>query len=100
MAKTGLLPAIRTLNMTKRALLLLSNSFFSKSCDKINAERQVDGLLSGYGLQRVFMAKDGNCLFSSIAFALQNQLNFPEKHWGDQRSKHAVHDKDFKKAHR
>ena len=78
MAKTGLLPAIRTLNMTKSVLLLLSNSFFSKSCDEINAERRGDGLLSGYGLQRVFMPKDGNCLFSSIAFALQNQLNVPE----------------------
>ena len=78
MAKTGLLPAIRTLNMTKSVLLLLSNSFFSKSYDEINAERRVDGLLSGYGLKRVFMPKDGNCLFSSIAFALQNQLNFPE----------------------
>ena len=78
MAKTGLLPAIRTLNMTKSVLLLLSNSFFSKSCDEINAERRVDGLLSSYGLKRVFMPKDGNCLFSSIVFALQNQLNFPE----------------------
>ena len=50
MAKTGLLPAIRTLSMTKSVLSLLSNSSFSKSCDEMNAERRVDGLLSGYGL--------------------------------------------------
>lgn len=72
MAKTGILPTVRTLSMTKGVLLLLSNSAFSENCD---TQRRLDALLHGYGLQMVFMPKDGNCLFSAIAFALQNLLN-------------------------
>ena len=75
MAKTGILPAVRALSMTKSVLLLLSNSAFAKNADEMNTQKRLDALLSGYGLQRVIMPKDGNCLFSSIAFSLQNMLN-------------------------
>ena len=61
--------------MTKIVLLLLSNSAFAKTADEMNTQKRLDALLSGYGLQRVFMPKDGNCLFSSIAFSLQNMFN-------------------------
>jgi hypothetical protein len=32
----------------------------------------VDAILKGYGLERVHMPKDGNCLFSSISFFIVN----------------------------
>jgi len=35
--------------------------------------RRVDALLSGYGFQRVAMLKDGDCLFSAVAFQLQSR---------------------------
>jgi hypothetical protein len=55
----------KNINFTKASLPLLGNSIF-KSSDR--AGDRVDAILKGYGLERVHMPKDGNCLFSSISF--------------------------------
>ena len=55
----------KNMNFTKASLPLLGNSMFESKDD---AGNRVDAILKGYGLERVFMSKDGNCLFSSISF--------------------------------
>ena len=40
--------------------------------EKRSAHR-VDALLNAHGLQRVAMLKDGDCLFSAVAFQLKNR---------------------------
>ena len=53
------------INFTKASLPLLGNSMFQS---QDSAGNRVDAILKGYGLERVHMPKDGNCLFSSVSF--------------------------------
>ncbi len=55
----------KNINFNKSSLLLLGNSGFGSND---GAGNRVDAILKGYGLERVHMPKDGNCLFSSISF--------------------------------
>ena len=40
-----------------------------------SAGNRVDAILKGYGLERVHMPKDGNCLFSSVSFFIVQLLS-------------------------
>ena len=53
----------KDIHFMKSALLLLSNSQF-----------KVDAVLKTHGLERVPVAKDGNCLFASVSFSLLQLL--------------------------
>ncbi len=55
----------KNINFKKSSLLLLGNSGFGSND---GAGNRVDAILKGYGLERVHMPKDGNCLFLSISF--------------------------------
>ena len=59
----------KNINFTESSLLLLGNSMFGPN---EGAGNRVDAILKGYGLERVHMPKDGNCLFSSISFFIVN----------------------------
>ena len=61
----------KDIHFMKSALLLLSNSQF-KSHE--NAGVKVDAVLKAHGLERVPVAKDGNCLFASVSFSLLQLL--------------------------
>ena len=67
-----------SLNFMESILLFVSNSCYTDRGDETSSLR-VDALLSGYGFQRVAMLKDGNCLFSTVAFQLQNRYTSDEK---------------------
>ena len=62
----------KNLNFVESSLLLLGNSMF-KPCE--TASNRVDAILKGYGLERVQMPKDGNCLFSSVSFFIFHVLS-------------------------
>ena len=59
------------INFTKASLPLLGNSMFQS---QDSAGNRVDAILKGYGLERVHMPKDGNCLFSSVSFFIVQLL--------------------------
>ena len=40
-----------------------------------SAGNRVDAILKGYGLERVYMPKDGDCLFSSVSFFIVQLLS-------------------------
>lgn len=71
-AKSQVKSTANSLNFMESVLLLLSNSNFTESDNEASSSR-IDALLSGYGLQRVAMLKDGDCLFSAVAFQLQSR---------------------------
>ena len=60
------------INFTKASLPLLGNSMFQS---QDSAGNRVDAILKGYGLERVHMPKDGNCLFSSVSFFIVQLLS-------------------------
>ena len=51
----------------KCVLLFLSNSRYEGIEDEERSGRRVDAVLNGFGLKRVSMPKDGDCLFSAVA---------------------------------
>ena len=66
----------KNVHLMKSALLLLSNSKLGPNVDEtLAATKRVESILQGYGLERVQMRKDGNCLFSSISFFIMNALS-------------------------
>ena len=71
-AKSEVKSTASSLHFMESVLLLLSNSSFAESDDETSSSR-VDALLSGYGFQRVEMPRDGDCLFSAVAFQLQSR---------------------------
>ena len=77
-AKSDVHSTASSLNFMEIVLLLLSNSRYAESDDEPSS-RRVDALLSGYGFQRVAMLKDGDCLFSAVAFQLQSRYASEEK---------------------
>ena len=74
-AKTELHSIVNSLNATKSVLLLLSNSSYKESEEEKSSARRVDALLNAHGLQRVAMLKDGDCLFSAVAFQFKNRYS-------------------------
>ena len=74
-AKTELHSIVNSLNATKSVLLLLSNSSYKESEEEKSSARRVDALLNAHGLQPVAMLKDGDCLFSAVAFQLKNRYS-------------------------
>ena len=60
---------------TKSVLLLLSNSSYKESEEEKSSAHRVDTLLNVHGLQRVAMLKDGDCLFSVVAFQLKKRYS-------------------------
>ena len=54
---------------------MLSNSSYKESEEEKSSARRVDALLNAHGLQRVAMLKDGDCLFSAVAFQLKNRYS-------------------------
>ena len=62
----------KNINFAESSLLLLGNSMFKPN---ENSCSRVDAILKGYGLERVHMPKDGNCLFSSISFFILHFLS-------------------------
>lgn len=68
-SKTNSNPArlAKNVHFMRSALLLLSNSQFKPQEE---AGAKVDAILKAHGLQRLPVAKDGNCLFASVSFFL------------------------------
>lgn len=78
-AKCDVHSTASSLNFVESVLLLLSNARYTESDDETTSARRVDAMLSGYGFQRVAMPKDGDCLFSAVAFQLQSRYASEEK---------------------
>ena len=75
MAKTEMHSIVNSLSATKSVLLLLSNSSYKESGEEKSSAHRDDALLNAHGLQRVAMLKDGDCLFSAVAFQLKKRYS-------------------------